>query len=357
MDISFRYMEDLLLGLNAYDYDISDDDEDKEKIKSNLEGMTPYVGMRVDVRDRAFVWSAGSILKLEGEEDSLTVTIRYDGWDERWDEIFIWPSVRLAQIFTYTREVKCLVDILPKKSSSLWPCKVQYRMPHPGVPSACDILRSQDNLFVKPYGSFPSYMKIENGGAWIPVSRFRFTPSFNSSKHKKKVYFKALEVALRDKTTNTISFSVTESGTSLLKDDYLIQAINQEPKNCIHFTKGNTHQPVIVENVEEQLSIKVEFKKKAKMKEKKESIVKSPRAGSYPTTEIYRGDVTDMNLPGWTHIKRKRLRPCNLGPHIDHYYLSPEKKYKLRSKTQVGQFIAAFEEFGDEDKAWDKIKR
>jgi len=91
----------------------------------------------------------------------------------------------------------------------------------------------------------------------------------------------------------------------------------------------------------------------AKLIRAAESKVKSTVCNKSATVEIYRGAVQEMDLPNWIHVKRKRL---NKERHIDNYYITPEGKYKLRSKVQVQKFVAAFNECGNEDEALKKMK-
>merc|ERR1712129_499025 len=91
----------------------------------------------------------------------------------------------------------------------------------------------------------------------------------------------------------------------------------------------------------------------AKLFRAAESKEKSTGSNNSATVEIYRGAVEEMDLPNWIQIKRKRLNKENF---IDSFYITPERKYKLRSKVQVQKFVAAFNECGNEDEAWNKIK-
>mmetsp|Transcript_16759 Transcript_16759/g.33877 ORF Transcript_16759/g.33877 Transcript_16759/m.33877 type:complete len:785 (+) Transcript_16759:72-2426(+) len=152
---------------------------------SNLTGVEPKLNMPLEIRDPDSIWSAAKIIKISyGEGKSkecndadkdgnatranCTVTIRYEGWGTEWDETLPYPHPRLARIFTYTKKVKCFVDLLPKRKAiasgkklarkqdptllsrgeatnhstnshitdvknwtDIWPCKVSFRMPHP----------------------------------------------------------------------------------------------------------------------------------------------------------------------------------------------------------------------------------
>merc|ERR1711933_618479 len=67
------------------------------------------------------------------------------------------------------------------------------------------------------------------------------------------------------------------------------------------------------------------------------------------TVEIDRRLVQEKELHGWVIITRKR----KASKILEHYYLTPEKKYKFRSNIQAKRFAAALKELGDEDKAWE----
>ena len=151
--------------------------------ESNLTQIKPFIGMRVDVCDKDHIWCQSTITKIRRS----AIHIHYDGWGNDWNEVLSYPSRRLAQIFTYTKEVKCLATIIPKKSTTkgwhecIWPCKAQILMPNPGSKRACDSLRQQINVFVVPYRTrdLPKKVqrKIKHGGMWIHVSYFINMPS------------------------------------------------------------------------------------------------------------------------------------------------------------------------------------
>ena len=157
------------------------------------------------MRDADYIWSEGRVIRID-HKNGTHVTIRYDGWGESYDERALWTSDRLAPLFTFTKCVKCLVNILPKvkgnprKSeldalpstarkaySNLWPCKVQFRMPHPVVEGLDDednclyaeeFLRAEANVFIQPYCShlLPPHVRDSNdldGGRWLAAKRLR----------------------------------------------------------------------------------------------------------------------------------------------------------------------------------------
>lgn len=130
--------------------------------------------MRVDFRDKRYIWNAATVVEIEKSIDYNIVTVSYDGWGEEWDEKISWHHERLAKNFRYTREVKCLVGLPLQKSNknTFWPCKVQFRMPHPGHNQACEDLRFEMSIFVIPYGSsVPKEFDMKQDGSWIQASR------------------------------------------------------------------------------------------------------------------------------------------------------------------------------------------
>jgi hypothetical protein len=153
----------------------------------------PNVGVRVDARDGDNIWAPGSVVGI----DKDSVLIHYDGWESTYDESIPWNSNRLAPEFAFTKQVKCLVDLLPKPSGKpteeqlqsrapgakkafclYWPCKVQLRMPHPldqGL--AQQYLMTEDKIFIQPYAPhlLPSFdASIFDGGRWVHVKQVHF---------------------------------------------------------------------------------------------------------------------------------------------------------------------------------------
>jgi hypothetical protein len=153
----------------------------------------PNVGVRVDARDGDNIWAPGSVVGI----DKDSVLIHYDGWESTYDESIPWNSNRLAPEFAFTKQVKCLVDLLPKPSGKpteeqlqsrapgakkafclYWPCNVQLRMPHPldqGL--AQQYLMTEDKIFIQPYAPhlLPSFdASIFDGGRWVHVKQVHF---------------------------------------------------------------------------------------------------------------------------------------------------------------------------------------
>ena len=162
--------------------------------------------MRLDARDVDYIWSSATILRVQRQHNKETnVTIRFDGWGKQYDETLEWNSQRLAPLYSFTKCVKCLVDLLPKQRKipteeelesipdsapkrycNLWPCKVQFRMPHPvdndndddveDCTKALADLKHEDNIFIQPYNirELPRQVRHElkeNDGMWLKAKR------------------------------------------------------------------------------------------------------------------------------------------------------------------------------------------
>jgi len=252
--------------------DDDDDDDDESSLSLSkegafsqwtLQGIEPEIGMALDIMDEDFIWSSAKIVDILPPKNSTTtntysnkttsptttttattagnsdhphqssnnhdnneysnygkssesqndidVKIRYDGWDETWDEILpYYNNLRLAKVYTYTRRVRCFVDFLVKaktttttfkddinnnnftsscptpariNGTNLWPCTVRFRMPHPDHSTsqtiAEDLLRTETKVFIQPYGLsqnlLPKYVNpsIQNGGIWLSSSKLR----------------------------------------------------------------------------------------------------------------------------------------------------------------------------------------
>jgi hypothetical protein len=109
-------------------------------------------------------------------------------------------------MYTFTKSVKCFFDALPRQKkkppasaldalplkarriySNLWPCRVQFRMPHPVVQDSQEevsclyaeqFLRQEPNIFVQPYNLklLPKHVQlmfVKDGGGWFHSKRLR----------------------------------------------------------------------------------------------------------------------------------------------------------------------------------------
>ena len=228
------------------------DPRDQDQLEaSNVARVEPYQGMRLEIRDTDYIWSSGYLVKVTKKGKSKTktmVTVAYDGWGRTFDEILQWPNDRLAKLYTYTKQVKCNLDLLAKNRSkpsgkkgdkrsssalysSVWPVTVQFRMPHPGVKHARDALLEEDKVFVKAYGvqHMPkenSQYMIHDGGCWFHHSRLRMwkeEPSTFGALHPQ--YMRAFKVAQQDKKIKGILVPKALEANSLLQDIYRVHDI------------------------------------------------------------------------------------------------------------------------------------
>jgi len=214
-------------------------DEGRSLQASNLLQEHPTVGMKLEIRDSDYIWSSGTLkeVKRNSKGGKIEVTVASDGWGREWDEVMEWPNERLAKLYTYTKEVKCFLDLLAKKRRrsskdsmqqycTLWPITVQFRMPHPGVEHARDYLMLEDKLFIKPYGMdlLPSDAKermIHDDGCWFHHSRLRLwrdNPHSCGLLHPN--FMQAFKIGQKD-IKGTLQPKALQHNT-LLKDIYLV---------------------------------------------------------------------------------------------------------------------------------------
>jgi len=176
------------------------------------------------------------------------------GWSAQYDETVEWQnSPRIAKIFTYTRRVKCFACLMPtkakkhskskkvKNNSDVWPCKVLFRMPHPGDLTrshiAEELLRLEPNILVQPYGFHENILpkalsKIFSGdfktGRWISASLllpWRRRTRVSDMGITQENFDTAMQLALADSSTpGFLPESVLEKG-SLLARRYRVQTI------------------------------------------------------------------------------------------------------------------------------------
>ena len=189
-----------------------------------LSQQIPFVNMRVEILDTEHLWSPGYLVQVHPATNK--VTIAFDGWGRQWDEQLDWGEKRLATLYTYTKQAKCMVELLPNKKSinTLWPCVVQCRMPHPESPQQGERgLRQEKKLFCQPYCPqlLPPFIQAtlqEDRGGWYPVGKVRLwkpTPD-NLSGPLPDGFWNAQETAQRDTTVSALPHHAFEKGTSLL---------------------------------------------------------------------------------------------------------------------------------------------
>jgi hypothetical protein len=240
--------------------DLSEDDEENVDAleKSNIAHLQPKKYMKLEVRDADYIWSSGFIQDVKQTSSGRTqVCIASDGWGSQWDEVMDWPNDRLSRLYTYTKEVKCLIELLPKRRSrkpskeeldklpkgaksvycSLWPIKVQFRMPHPNIRWARDSLREEDKVFFRPYGV--KYLPTEvqkiismDQGCWFSHSKLRKwtdEPEMLGVLHPN--FMLAYKEALQDKSIKGFLLQSALEEKSLLRDIYRVHDI----RGCTDF--------------------------------------------------------------------------------------------------------------------------
>lgn len=127
----------------------------------------------------------------------------------------------------------------------IWPCKVQVRMPNPGGDfTPCHFLRQQKNLFIIPYepSALPSSIRLSQGGMWTDVANLCAWETCliddALSLHKKnKGFDEAFDKAMKDACTKGVLPSNAFECGSLLKREYRVTAINQQPCNDLQFNE------------------------------------------------------------------------------------------------------------------------
>uniref|UniRef100_A0A7S2UET3 Uncharacterized protein n=1 Tax=Attheya septentrionalis TaxID=420275 RepID=A0A7S2UET3_9STRA len=227
------------------------DTEESTSPDCNLTGVEPYLDMRLEIRDPDFIWSSAKLIDLQKRGGKNIVTIRYDGWGDEWDELLEYPNVRLARLYTYTKEVRCWVDIMTKKKRkappkkdgkhwcTIWPCRVKFRMPHPvgdQIRRSKELLRVETNVFCVPYGQelLPNYIQqsILNGGRWINVRRLRQwkTDDLGAQlESEKKNFDQAMNVCLADNGKFGFLPKGAVDNGSLLRDEFRVKTVGGEP--------------------------------------------------------------------------------------------------------------------------------
>lgn len=161
--------------------------------------------------DTDSIWSSAFIVDVLKEEN---IEIRYDGWDDVWNEILKVDSSRVAPIYTHTSRLKCFVslvhptsrkkmDVKKNGSSSFWPCILHTRIPH--GENASTLLKIEKNVFVQPYrsGLLPKHIrnKIMNGGIWLETKHIHKWELLNHNYHEYPCNFElAYNSCLEDKS-------------------------------------------------------------------------------------------------------------------------------------------------------------
>ncbi|CAI5741215.1 unnamed protein product [Peronospora destructor] len=185
------------------------------------------IGLRVDVLDDEGIWNTGVIVDVGKEENLDKVEIKYDGWDEDYNQ---WISVnkqRLAPLHTYTIVKKCWAK-LPKWP--WWPAFVILRAPTTAV--AAQGLEEETKLLVEFYDSFK---EAKRSRCWIQkknVASFRDSFEERASKNIGKNFSKFVEGTQRAKAgTSPLLFA----GPGTLPIEYsskLSEPIEEKKKEC-----------------------------------------------------------------------------------------------------------------------------
>lgn len=171
-------------------------------------GAKPVKGMRLDFLDQErYIWDPAVVMKIQTIKSKVFVSLRCIGWPKEYDELVEWTSHRIAPAFTFTKQVKGLLNLLCKKKrkpsqqeldalprgarkqyGTHWPVMVHFRTPHPLVKGheedelLCltgeDALRNEPLVFIQPYAptllprSIQRLLLYQNG-VWLPARNLR----------------------------------------------------------------------------------------------------------------------------------------------------------------------------------------
>lgn len=227
--------------------------------------------MPLEICDTDYIWNHCKIIKKEWDTNMRTkITVQYDGWNSDWNEEIDWPCNRLARIFTYTKKAKCFIPVLLNSKNSrlsnitkddknwtgVWPCKVYFRMPHPGKDSARDHLRREGNIYFEPYmpTSLPSYeqeqLRAHNPSwEWFVTHEVRPWINFDSWDKKKltmtvdgmayhvtRAFRQAYQAGISDEFTAEFPPNVLLKGSALLKEDYRVHEVGGDLINGVRYS-------------------------------------------------------------------------------------------------------------------------
>lgn len=195
----------------------------------------------MEIRDTEWIWALATVRAVDDVRDGTFVICHYDGWPEHYDERILWESERLVPPFTFTKQIKCFVDIWGTSTRKKWPCKVQIRMPHPFVEGQEDeelclnaeqYLAAEPNVFVQPYAPHllskkeAKYFQANSydGGLWLERKKLRLWKDDLTKLGALPHHFEeAHAIALKDTETVGLlpSLACFEEG-SLLKPMYRV---------------------------------------------------------------------------------------------------------------------------------------
>jgi hypothetical protein len=241
---------------------------DKKDSSSNLLLGPPKVGMKVEICDPDNIWSSAKIIKVTRNKNSKShkVLIRYDGWGDEWDETITFENnERLVPNGTYTKRLKCMVDLFPKRGKNcctLWPCIVNVRSPSPLVSldeygAAEQFLMEEPKVFIQPYGLKENYLpgsfyssSTIDGGRWINIKHIRKWKSETKSIEGKLLdnFNLAFDIAERDQSVpDTLPSAAFDKG-SLINAKYRIkpQGHPDEQEEIKEETKQEAHDEISI---------------------------------------------------------------------------------------------------------------
>ncbi|CAI5700987.1 hypothetical protein KXD40_001167 [Peronospora effusa] len=189
--------------------------------------MPLEIGLRVDVLDDEGIWNTGVIVDVGKEENLDKVEIKYDGWDDDYNQWIGVNKERLAPLHTYTIVKKCWAK-LPKWP--WWPAFVILRAPTTAV--AAQGLEEETKLLVEFYDSFK---ETKRSRCWIQkknVASFRDNFEERASKNIGKNFSMFVEGTQRAKAgTSPLLFA----GAGTLPIEYsskFAEPIEEKKKEC-----------------------------------------------------------------------------------------------------------------------------
>jgi hypothetical protein len=242
--------------------------------------VVAYEGLKIDLCDSDKVWSSGTIVSFTKrrttrhhsndspleEKSECVVTVAYDGWESTWNERLLYPNPRILRHFSFSRQVKAMVDIQASRqrytSSNgpepilLWPCRVQIRMPTPGDKNSMTQLKWEKKVYVEPYlptkeniipelrEFFPNCEQLLNKnkaydenapfpGAWVETEYILPFRTFDFAKYSRRQllekkfpligFISSYENALKDQTTQGFLPSNLFSEGSLVNDRFRVK--------------------------------------------------------------------------------------------------------------------------------------
>ncbi|CAH0479736.1 unnamed protein product [Peronospora belbahrii] len=192
-----------------------------------MKEMPLDIGLRVDVLDDEGIWNTGVIVDVGKEKKLDKVEIKYDGWDEDYNEWISVDKKRLAPLHTYTIVKKCWAKL---SKWPWWPAFVVLRAPATAL--AAKGLEEETKLYVEFYDSFHEEKRSR---CWIQkknVASFRDNFEERACKNIGKNFHTFVEGTQRAKAgTSPLLFS----GPGTLPIEYsskLSEPIEEKKKEC-----------------------------------------------------------------------------------------------------------------------------